>query len=200
MMQPMDPRRAESADLPAVAATLAGAFQDDPAWSWVFTDPGTRLEQLQAVWTLLLEGSVAYGWIWMTPGAEAATLWIPPGLPELAEPQAARIGPLFDELLDGDIVRVNALMERFMTAHPPSPDHFYLSLFGTRPDCRGRGIGMGLLADNLARIDHQARPAYLESTNPVNLARYRSVGFVDHGGFDLPYDGPVVTTMWRDAR
>ena len=196
----MDARRAQAADLPAVAATLAGAFMDDPVWSWVFTDPGIREGQLDAIWSLLLEGSVGYGWIWMTPGAEAATLWIPPGMPELAEPQAARIGPLFHDLLGPDVGRGDALMERFVTTHPAAPDHFYLSLFGTRPDCRGRGIGMELLADNLARVDLEGRPAYLESTSAANLERYRSVGFVDHGGFGLPDGGPTVVTMWRDAR
>jgi len=196
----MDVRRALTADLPAVASTLAGAFLDDPAWSWVFTDRDRREGQLGAVWSLLLEGSVDYGWVWMTPGAEAATLWIPPGMPELAEPQAARIGPLFHELLGPDVSRVDALMERFIVAHPATPHHYYLSLFGTRPDCRGRGIGMALLADNLDRVDGQGEPAYLESTNAANLERYRSVGFVDRGEFDLPDGGPTVTTMWRAAR
>jgi GNAT superfamily N-acetyltransferase len=196
----MDARRAVTADLSAVATTLAGAFRDDPAWAWVFTDRATRGAKLTAVWSLLLEGSVDYGWVWMTSGAEAATLWIPPGLPELAEPQAARIGPLLHELLGPDVGRVDALMERFMTAHPAAPDHYYLSLFGTRPDCRGRGIGMALLADNLDRVDAEGEPAYLESTNAANLERYRSVGFVDRGAFDLPDGGPTVTTMWRAAR
>lgn len=196
----MESRPAGPDDLPAVAATLAGAFLEDPAWSWVFADPVSRREQLESVWTLLLEGSVHYGWVWMTPGAEAATLWIPPGMPEMAEPQAARIGPLFHELLGGEVGRVDALMERFMTARPAAPDHYYLSLFGTRPDCRGRGVGMALLTDNLARIDAERRPAYLESTNPVNLVRYRTVGFADHGTFDLTEGGPTVTTMWREIR
>lgn len=196
----MHARPAGPADLPLVAGTLAGAFHDDPAWSWVFRDADDRPAQLMALWSLLLEGSVGYGWVWMTPEAEAATLWIPPGMPELPEAEAARIGPLFQELLAGDTARVDALMERFMTAHPAAPDHYYLSLFGTRPDCRGRGIGMALLADNLARVDADGRPAYLESTNPANLDRYRSVGFAAHGTFELPDGGPTVTTMWRDAR
>ena len=57
---------------------------------------------------------------------------------------------------------------------------------------------MALLADNLARIDAEGRPAYLESTNPANLERYRSFGFADRGTFTLGDDGPAVTTMWRD--
>jgi len=124
----------------------------------------------------------------------------PPGLPELAEPEASKLGPLFDELLGPGAVRAHDLMKAFEDARPAGPDHFYLSLLGTRSDARGQGIGMALLADNLARIDAEGVPAYLESTNDANLDRYRSVGFVDHGAFTVSGGGPTVTTMWRDAR
>ncbi len=196
----MDARPVTPAGVPAVAATLAGAFLGDPVWSWVFADPDRREAQLESVWSLLIEGAPDSGWVWATPGAMAATLWIPPGMPELVEPQVGRIRPLFHELLGGRTARVDALMEAFVSARPVAPDHFYLSLFGTRPDARGGGVGMALLVDNLARIDTEHRPAYLESTNPANLERYRSVGFVVHGTFALPDCGPTVTTMWRDAR
>ena len=59
---------------------------------------------------------------------------------------------------------------------------------------------MGLLAENLALIDAAGAPAYLESSNPVNLGRYQSVGFERLGEFALPEDGPSVTTMWRQRR
>jgi hypothetical protein len=59
---------------------------------------------------------------------------------------------------------------------------------------------MRLLAENLSLIDTAGAPAYLESSNPVNLGRYRSVGFEKHGEFALPEDGPTVTTMWRPSQ
>ena len=194
----MEARRAGPDDLADVATTLAGAFDADPAWTWVFPDPGRRPVQLRAFWLLLLEGAVDYGWVWTTPDAGAATLWIPPGEPELAPAQAARADGLWEELLGPDVWRSTLLGEAFEDAHPSSPEHYYLSLFGTRPDQRGQGLGMALLADNLARIDAEGRPAYLESTNPANLERYRSFGFADRGTFTLGDDGPAVTTMWRD--
>ena len=79
-------------------------------------------------------------------------------------------------------------------------DHYYLSLLGTHPDHRGQGIGMALLAQNLAVIDAEHAAAYLESSNPVNNERYASVGFEPIGQFAHPGDGPAVTTMWRPAR
>ena len=59
---------------------------------------------------------------------------------------------------------------------------------------------MGLVAANLAAIDAAGMPAYLESTNPANVDRYRRVGFEPVGEFALPLDGPSVTTMWRDPQ
>jgi len=156
-----------------VAATLAGAFRDDPAWSWVFADHETREVGLRAVWSLLLAGAVDYGWVSMVPGAEAATLWIPAGRPELTDAESARIGPLFRELLGPEAGRAGALMERFATARPTEPEHYYLSLFGTRPDRRGHGIGMALLAADLARIDAEGTPP--TSSRPI-LPTWRDTG------------------------
>jgi GNAT superfamily N-acetyltransferase len=93
---------------------------------------------------------------------------------------------------------IEQVFARFEASHPRDRDHFYLSLLGTHTDHRGRGIGMELLAANLSDIDALQMPAYLESTNPKNLTRYESVGFEICGTFDLPDDGPTVTTMWRE--
>jgi hypothetical protein len=57
---------------------------------------------------------------------------------------------------------------------------------------------MGLLAENLARIDVLGLPAYLESSNPANDRRYERAGFVPHGRITTA-TGHSVTTMWRPA-
>jgi RimJ/RimL family protein N-acetyltransferase len=59
---------------------------------------------------------------------------------------------------------------------------------------------MGLLADNLGRLDAEGVPAYLESSNPANNYRYERLGFEPCGKFELPEDGPDVLQMWRDPR
>jgi hypothetical protein len=56
-----------------------------------------------------------------------------------------------------------------------------------------------LLRANLARIDAEGMPAYLESTNPANIPRYEALGFALTGEFG-PMGGPVIATMWREAR
>jgi predicted GNAT family acetyltransferase len=56
---------------------------------------------------------------------------------------------------------------------------------------------MGLLAENLVRIDRERMPAYLESSNPANNHRYERQGFRAVGEFRTVLDDAVVTTMWR---
>jgi ribosomal protein S18 acetylase RimI-like enzyme len=70
---------------------------------------------------------------------------------------------------------------------------------GTHRDHAGARLGTRLLEDSLARIDVERMPAYLESTNPANLRRYEALGFMPAGEFG-PTGGPVITTMWREAR
>lgn len=88
--------------------------------------------------------------------------------------------------------------DRFEAARPAEP-HFYLTLLATHDRHRGHGFGMCLLADSLERIDALGAPAYLESSNPSNLARYASVGFSTRDRITTP-TGHVVTTMWRPGR
>ena len=57
---------------------------------------------------------------------------------------------------------------------------------------------MSLLAANLAWIDGQGFPTYLESSNPANDHRYERLGFVKRGEFAAPGGGPTVAGMWRD--
>jgi len=191
------PLRAD--EISDAAHTLAGAFFDDPVWAWVFDDEQRRFDQHLQLWSLFLVGSVEYGWVWVTDRVEAVALWIPPGCDELPPPYEDRLAPLGVELLGERAGLLMEVFDAFETAHPRTAEHFYLSLLGTDPSQRGRGIGMALLRDTLARIDELGAPAYLESSNPTNNERYASVGFERHAEFALPADGPAVTTMWRRA-
>lgn len=192
-------RVATDADAARVTEIFVESFFEDPVWSWVFADSERRREQYEALWGLFVDGAIPHGWVWLAARDAAAALWLPPGMPELSPPEAARLEPMLREMLgDGRAELVLRTFERFDEAQPPGPPHYYLSLLGTHPDHRGRGIGMGLLADNLAVIDDLGAPAYLESTNPVNHARYERVGFTRLGGFELPEGGPPVATMWRE--
>jgi GNAT superfamily N-acetyltransferase len=188
-------RRAAPGDLETVTETLWLAFGGDPLWSWAFPDH----DRLRPLWRLFIASAIPHRWVWMLDEGAAAALWIPPGRKELSPQEEQLVEPLLRELAGGRAPELLALFERFEHAHPQQPPHYYLSLLGTRPDRRGEGLGMLLLADNLARVDAERAPAYLESSNPANLARYESLGFAPHGSFETPDGSREVTTMWRPA-
>jgi GNAT superfamily N-acetyltransferase len=191
-------RVAGSADISAVASTLVEAFFLDPVWGWAFSDPLQRKAQHFAWFHLLIGSAIEHQWVWMTPAYEAVSVWVPPGYPELSEADEARLRVMLEDLVRERFELLMEVFDCFEAAHPRTRAHYYLSLLGTHTDHRGSGIGMGLLAANLARIDAVNMPAYLESTNPGNIQRYESVGFEVFETFDLPDDGPTVTTMWRE--
>ena len=89
---------------------------------------------------------------------------------------------------------------QFEAAHPRDEAHYYLGFVATHDNSRGRGIGEQLLRQNLALIDAEHRPAYLESSNPANLERYMRLGFEPVDEIEVPDGRPAVTTMWRPAR
>jgi GNAT superfamily N-acetyltransferase len=192
-------RRASQADTERVLAIIAAAFTADPLWSHALALPDGSTSHHAQFWRPFVAGTLPLGWTWLTGGAEATAIWVPPGAVEMTPEQeqqlldlaAARLGPRADAYAE--------LLHRFETARPQEP-HYYLSLLGTDPSHRGKGLGMRLLAHTLELVDAEHLPAYLESTNPANNRRYAGVGFEPLGEFGYPGGGPVVTTMWRAAR
>src|SRR5262249_25497613 len=130
-----------------------------------------------------------------------ASLWIPPGRPELKPEDEAPFEALLREQLGADTARVLDSFERFDAAHPHDRgDHYYLSLLATHPRHLGKAAGMALLADNPPRLYPEGAAAFLESSNPANDHRYERLGFSRCGEFELGEDGPVVAQMWREPR
>jgi hypothetical protein len=192
-------RAATARDVPAVAACLTSAFYDDPLWGpWTFPEVTSRRERLHELMRFWAAAAARYPWLRMTDNAEAVAVWIPPGEPEMTRQEEARFDALVSELLGQRAPELNELFDQF-DEHRPEQPHYYLSLWGTHRDHAGHGLGTALIQDNLARIDAQGLPAYLESTNPANLPRYEALGFARTGEFG-PAGGPAITTMWRDAR
>jgi len=179
-----------------VSAVIAEAFRHDPTWSWAFPDPAAR----RRWWQVCTEGALRYPWVLRTDGFETVSVWIPPGGTEFSAEQEARLPDLLRELAGTRAAEVMELLNRFAEAHPRHTPHYYLSLLATADAHRGRGLGIALLRENLARIDLKGLPSYLESSNPANNPRYEALGFVPVTSFRAPGDGPVVTGMWREGR
>ena len=115
------PRRAQPEDLEAVTETLWLAFGEDPLWRWAFPDHA----QLRALWRLYVSSALKYEWVWTIDDYAAATVWIPPGRPELTAEEEA----LVPELVGPRAEEVLGLFDAFERAHParatpllPDPD------------------------------------------------------------------------------
>jgi GNAT superfamily N-acetyltransferase len=193
-------RAAALQDVPAVADCLASAFYDDPVWGrWAFPEEASRYQRVYELMRFWGAAAARYPWVRMTDNAEAAAVWIPPGKPEMTSEEEGRFASLIGELFGDRAGELNDLFEQFGEHHPREPPHYYLSLWGTHRDHAGRGLGTALIQDNLARIDAEGMPAYLESSNPSNLQRYEALGFTLTGELG-PVGGPVIDTMWREPR
>jgi GNAT superfamily N-acetyltransferase len=191
-------RRATASDLDAITAAFTTAFFHDPVWGPAFPDQSRRAGQAALMWRAYATSALRYPWTFVTPGAEAAAIWIPPGGTELTAPEARSLAGLLEKAAGRDVAAsVQEIEARLEAAHPAGP-FFHLTILGTHTSHRGQGLGTGLLAGTLARIDALNGAAYLESTNPANNQRYQSAGFAPAGQITMP-TGHIVTTMWRPA-
>jgi GNAT superfamily N-acetyltransferase len=195
----LEPRRASAEDASVVTEILVRAFNNCPTWGWVFPDPKERANQHRLLWGQFVEGALRYPWVWLAAGDVTTSVWIPPGGSEMTDGQFERLETSLVCLLGNGADRALAAFDAFDAAHPHDEPHYYLSLLGTDPAHYGNGYGLGLLGENLRLVDAEGMPAYLEASNPANVALYERYGFRQIGSFQLPGGGPAVPTMWRPA-
>ncbi len=187
-------RVAGRSDLDPLTDALWSAFREDPLWKWAFPEH----RNLAPWWRLLIGSALRYPWVFVAGDYMAASVWIPPHGRELTEHEEQQVEPLMAELAGARAPEVVELIDRFDASHPKDRPHYYLSLLGTHPEHRGAGLGMSLLAENLARIDELGMPSYLESSNRHNDAPYERLGFERTGEFSTPDGSCLVATMWRE--
>jgi GNAT superfamily N-acetyltransferase len=186
-------------DLETVTTTIALAFRNDPIWGPAFASADGSDKVAMDLWRVCVEGALRYPWTWLVGSGEAVSVWFPPGAIEMSSVQEERFERLAREHLGPACDPLFELFGLFGASHPHDVPHYYLSLLGTHPDHCGRGLGMALLAQNLTRVDAEAMPVFLESSNPANNHRYESLGFSAIGSFTVPNGDSVVTGMWRPA-
>jgi len=198
----MTVRRATIDDADAILETISSAFFADPFWSWVFGDETKRDEQYQVWWKVFIDAAFANdNWNWVTDNCGSIALWALPGHKDLTDDEAGELVRLIGEFVEAD--RRSTVLEtlaRFDGAHPHDVEHYYLSIVATHDDYRGHGTAESMLAGNLKLVDAEHLPAYLESSNPLNVKRYMRLGFEPIGEVFVPDGRPQVTTMWRPER
>jgi ribosomal protein S18 acetylase RimI-like enzyme len=190
--------RAAAADVPALTRMLVRAYMDDPIAVWICESRQRRAKLLQALYCTRLREMLVHDGVWTNPERSSAAVWIPPGHQQATiRPNATLMRCFSSPRMMARVPLLAAGFSAMQRKHPRSPPHWYLSLLGTDPDARGRGLGSAVLQPILDRCDRDGVGAYLESSKPRNLDFYARLGFRVTDELQLPH-GPTMWPMWRE--
>jgi ribosomal protein S18 acetylase RimI-like enzyme len=166
----------------SVVSTIVLGFAADPMARWAWPDSSEYLrimpQFVKAIGGRAFENGTAY----ITEGARAAALWLPPGI----EPDEAAMGAVMAQTLRPETADDMEFILQGMAEHHPSEPHWYLPLIAADPNWVGQGLGTSLMKHALRRCDEEGITAYLESSNPRNISLYerhgfRVIGAIQHG-------------------
>lgn len=186
------PELATAADLDAVVATLASAFASDVMIRWPMPD-ATRSDD-EVLFRAILAPYVELGVAWQVGDALGCAAWLPPAqAAQFAEIEAST-RPAINRVTSDGGARY-AVFWDWIDSHLPDEPCWLLDLVGVRPDMQGRGIGRALITHGIERARAAGQPAFLETGNPANVARYVSLGFRVVAQQQAPDDGPMIWFM-----
>jgi ribosomal protein S18 acetylase RimI-like enzyme len=183
------------ADLQAsTVSTIVLGFAADPMTRWVWPDSSDYLRIMPQFVKAFGGRAFEHGTAYITEGARAAALWLPPGI----EPDEALMGAVMAQALRPEIADDMEFILKGMAEHHPDGPHWYLPLIAADPNWIGQGLGTSLMKFVLRRCDREGITAYLESSNPRNISFYerhgfRVIGTIQHGS------SPTLTPMLRTA-
>lgn len=174
-------------------STIVLGFAADPMTRWVWPKSSEYLRIMPQFVNAFGGRAFEHGTAYITEGACAAALWLPPGV----EPDEAAMGAVTAQTLRPESADDIGLMLQGMAEHHPREPHWYLPLIAD-PNWIGQGLGTLLMKHALRRCDEEGIAAYLESSNPRNISFYerhgfRIIGEIQHGS------SPTMTPMLRAA-
>ena len=176
---------------------LARAFQDDPAFGYIFPDPAARARQLPRLFRLLYDSDGAAGMRLVSEGGEAATLWRGPGRAAMGWGEIVRhLLPLARAL--GTAIPRALQVSGAVEAHMPQGDFWYLHIAGCDPAAQGKGLGGGAIRAGLDRFG-RTEDCYLETATEKNIGIYNSLGFEVIDTWTVSGGGPRFWSMLRPA-
>lgn len=182
----------------AAIATLAAAFQSDPAVSWIIPDHAERARRLPRMFAWLWDDHQRHGIALGTPGCEAVTLWRLPGKVHHHDPlwptELARLLGIFGRR----ILRASTVGDAIGAHLAKGEDWYYLRYAGVRPDCQGQGLGGLTIRAGIAEATAAGKPTLLETATKANVGIYLRLGFAVHEEWDVPArGGPHFWSMSR---
>ncbi|GGI79909.1 N-acetyltransferase [Polymorphobacter multimanifer] len=178
-----------------MVATLAAAFQDDPALGWIIPDAAERRARLPLLFTAIVAADLRKGSALCSPEHEVVTLWRHAGHAAATIGETLQNLPGFVRALGPHILRGLKVSQAIEAHHPRNLRFAYLHYAGVAPAEQGRGWGGRAIRHGIA----QARPlpAFLETATPANVGLYQNLGFRTVAEWDVPGGGPHFWSMLR---
>jgi ribosomal protein S18 acetylase RimI-like enzyme len=168
-----------SGDVESAADVMYRAFEDDPAWSLILTDPRMRERTYRRMWPAIARYASRYGVARGFDGTAGVACWLVPGHTKVTAFRSLLSG-FWTTMLGVDsatrkefmavLGELDEVHERLMTQ-----PHMYLWALATDPERQGEGIGSQLLEDGVQLAD--GHPLYLEAITEQNAAFYEHRGF-----------------------
>lgn len=186
-------------EIAIMADILADAFRQDPIMNWVIPAPHLYPDFFRLIIDQIF---LPRGIVHLEQSERGAGLWLPPD-GKFDIPPGLGIVTLMARLFlsngPGPLMRISKQAKLFERHHPNEP-HYHLLFVGCRQAAQGQGVGSALLKQGTRICDKHRMPAYLESSNELNVPLYQRHGFEIIAEEHLPGDGPKAWFMWREAR
>jgi ribosomal protein S18 acetylase RimI-like enzyme len=186
---------AGDAQIDHAIATLVLAFGTDPVARWMYDDPHQYLLHIPRLFRALGTSAFETGAAQRTNDGLGVALWLPPGVHGDDEPLEAVIA---GSMVAEKQAEVAAVFEQTEHYRPTEP-HWYLLLSGVEALHRNKGCGAALLQHRLHECDRARLPAYLWSSNPLNISLYGRHGFEILGTIQVG-SSPSIFPMLRPAK
>jgi len=186
-------------DLETLVDILSDSFANDPVLNWVIPRPQLYPEFFRL---FIQDVYLPRGIIHVESGGRGAALWLPPEQRLEMPPRLALLN-IFTKLVlrkgPRPLWRIHQQGALFAKHHPKQP-HYYLQFIGCRQRDQGQGLGAALLKQGTQICDEKNMPAYLESSNSLNVPLYQRHGFEVTHEQAVGRDGPTAWFMWREPR
>lgn len=182
-------RQASVEDRDGVAAMVARAFAQDPAWAFILGEQYGRLASHFA--GSLFDVRVASHTVWVADDLAATAMWDPPVKSEGADAHAASVWARYRAIADEAALERLASYNAAVAAAAPSERYWYLGVLATDPGRRREGLATAVLAPVLEEADRLGLPCCLETSTAANRRFYERRGFTQVTDVDLPGAPPV---------
>ena len=182
----------------AAVATLAAAFADDPALTWIIPDRAARMRRLPLMFDWLFDDHLERGMILGTPDCAVVTMWRPPGQVHYRSPFYPRHLLHLAAIFGTNLLRAAKLGDAIDAQVLRGERLLYLRYAGVRPDMQGKGLGGMSIRAGLARAVELGVPSCLETATPGNVGLYQRLGYGivrewDVGGRGAPHFWTMAT-------